>query len=334
TKVTTATHNLFVDVTGPDRTTVGRALAIIAAVLADLGAKVETVVVKYPDGRQETTPDMTPQEMTMRPEEACRVLGLELSAEELASCLSRLRHRANVESGVLRVKSPAYRADLMHEYDLIEDAAIGCGYERIPPKLVPAMTVARPQPIEELAEVCRRSLTGMGFLETMTLILTSPEEHLSRLGYPPDLPCIRLENPVSVEGTILRRHLFSGLLSTLSGNTTAEMPQHIFEIGDVFEPDAAAETGVRGLRRVGIAITGPKAGFADIKAVVEALGHEFELAPEFLAASLPFGIEGRCATAGRWGVLGEVHPEVLERFGITQPVAVAELAVARPGEET
>lgn len=327
TKVTAATRNLFVDVTGPDEATVGRTLAIVAAALADIGARVETVAVEYPDGRRTTTPDMTPREGTLRPEEACRVLGVELSAQELAGCLARLRHEATVAGGVLKVRSPAYRADLMHEYDLIEDAGIGYGYERVAPRLVPAMTVGRPQPIEELSEVCRRSLTGLGFLETMTLELTSPEEHLTRLGYPADLPCVRIENPASVEATILRRHLFTGLLATLSVNTTAEMPQHIFEIGDVFEPDGQAETGVRGRRRVGIAMAGPRTGFADIKAVVEALGHELDSKLEFRAQSLPFGIDGRGAAAGNWGVLGEVHPEVLERFGITQPVAVAELAV-------
>uniref|UniRef100_A0A7C4CCL9 phenylalanine--tRNA ligase n=1 Tax=candidate division WOR-3 bacterium TaxID=2052148 RepID=A0A7C4CCL9_UNCW3 len=329
TKVTAATRNLFVDVTGPDEGTVGRTLAIIAAVLADLGARVETVAVEYPDGRRTTTPDMAPREATLRPDEACRVLGVTLSPEELAGCLARLRHGATISGGVLRVRSPAYRADLMHDYDLIEDAGIGYGYERVTPRLVPAMTVGRPQPIEETAEVYRRSLTGLGFLETMTLQLTNAEEHLTRLGYPDDLPCVRLENPVRVEGTILRRHLFSGLLSILRVNTTAEMPQHIFEIGDVFEPDGAVETGVRGLRRVGIAMAGPKAGFAEIKAVVEALGHELGIEAGFRAAALPFGIDGRCAEAGTWGVVGEVHPAVLERFGIAQPVAVAELAVLR-----
>jgi phenylalanyl-tRNA synthetase beta chain len=338
TRVTEKTRNLFVDVTGPDRDAVGRTLCVIAAALADGGGRVETVLVEYADGRACETPDMTPATMKLSPKEACRVLGFELEPDEMAACLGRMRHSAasgksRTARSRIAVRIPAYRADVMHEYDLIEDVAIGYGFHRVQPRLVPAMTVGRPQKPEELSETCRRALTGLGLLETMTLLLTNPETHFRRLRQEDDGRCPRIENPAGSEQTIVRRHLLSGLLDTFRVNTAAEMPQHIFEVGDCFELDDEAETGTRMRRKAGIGMTGPKAGYAELKSVVEAVAAEFDLEPRFEPVEHPTFIPGRAAfirarRAGRgfeWGVAGEVHPEVLEQFGLGQPAALAEL---------
>ncbi len=354
TRVSEKTENLFVDVTGPDKHAVTKALCVIAAALADLGARVETVRVSYADGRAEVTPDMTPGRASVEPAQCRRVLGLELGPEEMCRCLERMRHDARVMSGRVEVAVAAYRSDIMHEYDIIEDVGVGYGYERLVPRLVKSMTVARPQPVEERSDVCRRALTGLGFLETMTLLLTSADEHLEKLGMDDDEQYAQLQNPASVEQAIIRRHLLSGLLATFRVNTTAEMPQSIFEIGDCFTLDAATVTGVRADRKVGIGITGPKAGFSDIKAAVESLAFELGMEIEYASPDKqlwPF-IEGRAAIISlrdkstdeqsgkvanreskiqnpesKIGIIGEVHPEVLERFGLSQPTALAELRV-------
>ncbi|MEO0079633.1 MAG: phenylalanine--tRNA ligase subunit beta [candidate division WOR-3 bacterium] len=333
TRVTEKTRELFVDVTGPDKYAITKILSIIAAALSDLGARVETVTIEFPDGRTEKTPDMSPTVMSLDPERTNAVLGVKLTPEEIAGLLARMRESARVEDSRVLVQVPAFRADIMHQQDLIEDVAIAYGYHRIEPRLVPTMTIGRPQPIEELSELCRRALTGLGFLETMSLELTSPQEHFSKLSLPDSTPCVVVENPATAEQTILRRHLFSGLLGTFRTNTTAPMPQNIFEIGDCFELDESQETGVRTLRRVAIGSAGPRAGFADIRSVVETLARELDLVLRFEPDERPFFIPGRAAKVSRqltdgrwqeWTVLGEVHPQVLEAFGITQPVVLAE----------
>jgi len=350
TRVTEKSKNLFVDVTGPDRHAVTKALCIVAASLADLGGKVETVSIRYPGNRVETTPDMMPARTRVEPANVRRVLGFELAPDEICRCLERMRHDARVAGKQVEVAVAAYRSDIMHEYDVIEDVGIGFGYENMKPRLVSDMTVAKPQPVEERSDVCRRALTGLGFLETMTLLLTSVDEHLKKLGMNDDGPYVQLQNPASIEQAIIRRHLLSGLLATFRVNTTAEMPQSIFEIGDCFELDPESATGVRAERRVSIGITGPKAGFADIKAAVESLAFEIGMELEYLPVEHPTFIAGRAAElrtrnqetkrprnrvcgprtpdpGARIGVLGEVHPEVLERFGLSQPTVLAELLI-------
>ncbi len=335
TKVTPKTRNLFVDVTGPDKNAITKTLAVIATGLADLGAKIETVQVVYPDGAKETTPDLSAQTMTIDPKAAERLVGVEVP--DMAKVLERMRYGAKPERGRLVLQVPAYRADIMHEYDVFEDVAIGYGYHNIVPRLVPSMTVGSHQPIEELSTTARRVMTGLGFLEIMTPALTSEKEHFEFLGLPVREPRVRLENPISVEQTIAREQLITGLLSTLRVNTTREMPQQVFEAGDCFEPSSEMETGVRTRRRLGAAVAGPRAGFADAKQALDALARELGLELRFEPLECPTFIPGRCArilartgqsaicnleSGMPWGVLGEVHPAVLESFGITQPTAL------------
>jgi phenylalanyl-tRNA synthetase beta chain len=343
TRVTQKTRNLFIDVTGPDKNAIEKTIAVIACGLADLGAKVETVQVAYPDGSKETTPNLKPQARSIDPEAVERLIGVEVA--DMPKVLERMRYGARMESGSIMLEVPAYRADIMHEYDIFEDVAISYGYRNIKPQLVPSMTVGSHQPIEELSTTARRVMTGLGFLEIMTPALTSVAEHYEKLGLPVPEHYVRLENPISVEQTLAREQLITGLLSTLRVNTTREMPQQVFEAGDCFELSKEMETGVRTRRKLAAAIAGPRVGYTDAKQVLDTLARELAVpaAPasgaessgelRFESFKSPTFIPGRCArvlvrTGDReiaWGLLGEVHPAVLEAFGITQPTALLEV---------
>ncbi len=330
TRVTARTRNLFIDVTGPDRHAVTKALAVVACSLVDLGAKVETVSIVYPDRTRVTTPDLSPEQRRIETAAVTRVLGFEVP--DMAGALRRMRYEATLENGLVRLAVPAYRADIMHDCDIIEDVAIAHGYHNVQPRLVPAMTVGGAHLVEERSVVCRRVMTGLGFLETMTLMLTNEQEHYTMLQLPvPDGYC-RLGNPASVEQTMMRSHLMSGQLATLRGNVAREMPQCIFEVGDCFNLDPAEENGVRTERRLAASITGPKAGFADVRAWCEALARELGLEVSFRPTEHPTFIPGRVAAvrAGNedWGVVGEIHPAVLEAFGLSQPVAMFEVTLS------
>jgi phenylalanyl-tRNA synthetase beta chain len=341
TRVTQKTRNLFLDVTGPDKNAIEKTIAVIACGLADLGAKIETVQVVYPDGSKEVTPNLQPQIRSIDPKAAERLVGVEVP--DMARVLERMRYGAKSDGGSLVLQIPAYRADIMHEYDIFEDVAIGYGYHSITPRLVPSMTVGSHQPIEELSTTARRVMTGLGFLEIMTPALTNVEEHHDKLGISAPECCVRLENPISVEQTIAREQLITGLLSTLRVNTTREMPQQVFEAGDCFELSGEMETGVCTRRKLAAAIAGPRVGYTDAKQALDALARELGLGLRFVGMdkdkSAPF-IDGRCAVVFTsfaqsaiynlqsetpWGVLGEVHPAVLESFGITQPTALLEI---------
>jgi len=318
-------------VTGPDKNAIEKTIAVIACGLADLDARVETVQIVYPDRSKEVTPDLKPQVRSIDPKAAEKLVGA--AVPDMAAVLERMRYGAEMKDGRLSVQIPAYRADIMHEWDLFEDVAIGYGYHNIAPRLVPSMTIGSHQPVEELATTARRVMTGLGFLEVMTQTLTNTGEHYEMLGHPIPAGYVKLENEISVEQTMMREQLITGLLSTFRANTTREMPQCIFEAGDCFELDPTQETGVRTRRKLGAAIAGPKAGYTDTKQALDALARELGLDLRFEPGECRPFIPGRCgrafASSGQsatsWGIVGEVHPEVLGKFGITQPVALFEV---------
>lgn len=334
TKVTPQTTNLFIDVTGPEPDAVKRTLNVIGAVFADLGARVERVLVDYPDGTVWQTPEMSPEVMVLELSEVRQVIGISLDSEETVRLLLRMRYGAEpLPDGKIRVLVPPYRSDVMHTRDLIEDVAIAHGYHRLKPEILPTVTASRPRKLEELGALLRRIMTGLGFIEIMSLNLSSPEAQFEKLGIPDDGRTVILENPISVEQRILRRHLLAGIMETFSRNITHAYPQKIFEVGDSFETDPQAETSARSRRQLALGIADARTGFAELRQVLEALCRELDRELRFAPEDrMPF-IPGRSAVitaAGeRAGYGGEVHPEVLERLGIGVPVVLAELDLER-----
>ena len=219
----------------------------------------------------------------------------------------------------------------MHPVDLYEDVAIAYGYHNIPKPLVPTMTVGQARPIESLSTLIRRTMTGLGFMEVFTFMLTHSENHYIKLRMEEGEDYVRIENPASIEQTMVRTHLMTGILETFKLNRSQPTPQCIFELGDVCTLDEAAETGARDVRKIAAAVMDPKTGFAEIKSTLESLAREIELAVTLQPADVPVCIPGRGAVVKtenqETGLLGEVHPEILENFDLVQPVSLFELRI-------
>jgi phenylalanyl-tRNA synthetase beta chain len=307
------------------------------------GARACAVEIAGPDGSRRT-PDFGPQEMTIAPSHAARILGIDVSTADAVELLRRMRHDAEATGpDEVRVGVPPYRNDILHEIDLIEDLAIAYGYHRITPSLVPTFTVGAQLPETARANRAREVLCGLGFAEVMTLVLTSPAAHDEALGRPATEQAVRVSHPVSSEQTMVRANLLAGLLATFEHNVTHPLPQRIFEVGQVTLLDPTAETLAVDRDRLACGIVAARAGFEDIKAVAEAMLREFDRRGELRAAGGPPFLPGRAAEI--WTVpdgggepalamwFGEVHPEVLERFHLQNPAVLleADLEVLRPG---
>jgi phenylalanyl-tRNA synthetase beta chain len=345
TKVTPKSRRLFIDVTGTGRRIVHRTLNILASSLLELdpGARLSAVRVQFPDV-EEVTPDFTPQEASLDLAAAARLLGIPLGASQARDLLRRMGHavgeaKGEIAAGRLRVQVPAWRNDILHERDLVEDLAIAHGYGNFPRRLTPTQTVGKPREAEQRADRLGDVLAGLGFTEIVGLFLTCHEQSDRVLGLPAHPATVLLENPISVEQTQLRTSLLPGILHTFARNRSNPLPQQVFEVGDVTFADSAAETGALDLRHAALGLIGPKAGFADIRALVEAVVRECSRPLRLRAHEAPFLLEGRGAlllgedARGRevaWGLLGEVHPRVLESLGLQNPVVIAELTVPGP----
>ena len=96
-----------------------------------MGGIVETVNVEYSD-QVLVTPDLTPQKMTLNVDYSNDNLGLDFSEAQTIEALQKSRLDAKVaEKGILDVTVPAYRIDILHEIDLVEEVAVGYGVFRM-----------------------------------------------------------------------------------------------------------------------------------------------------------------------------------------------------------
>ena len=196
------------------------------------------------------------------------------------------------------------------------------------------MTVGDELPIERARDIGRRTLTGLGCYEVMTLPISSPENAHAKMGLEEPQNYVQVGNPINVAQTMLRDSLVGGLLETLALNTHHDMPQQIFETGDITLLDEAGETGTKEHRRVAVAVTGVEAGFAEVRSIAESLAGQFKKKLEAepmesglftpgRGAKILLAVDGDKPT--QIGLIGEVHPAVLERFRLTHPTAVFEL---------
>ena len=333
TTVTTRTRDLFLDVTGTDEWAVGRALNILATSLAESGGALETVEIRR-GGKAVVTPDLAPEARTLDVAESNKLLGMRFTADETAERLRRMGYGAEPAGGQVRVLVPPYRADVLHAWDLVEDVAIGHGLANFEPEPLHHPTVGAQLPESRVSERARRSLVGLGFLETMSLTLSNARDQAERMQRP--LPAVvEVKNPVTEDHTMLRPSLLPGLLLVLKRNAHRDLPQRIFEVGVVThlkDGEAVFERRVAGVHVAG------RSNFSEAKGVVLALARDLGWGEATVEkVEDPAFVKGRCAglAAGGLprGVFGEVSPAVLEAFGLGHPVVAFELHLARgPGD--
>ena len=341
TKVKKGTTRVFVDVTGVSQAAVTKSLDTLVSSLAEIGGTIETVTIVDADCKKRTTPDLAPRTKEIDLAEAKRWLGLPLDEKSLAESLRKMRFDVAEQgaggrgqgAGKFTVSYPAYRTDIRHMVDLFEDVAIGYGYGNIEPRLVRSMTVGTPRPEEVLSERVRQVLLGLGYSEIMSLPLTTEEHEYERLRTPTPAEYPQVTNPKLKAYNVVRGHLLGGIFEALRENRRRPMPQRLFEVDNTVALDPSAETGAAEYRQVALAEIGRESGYATARSVVDALARELGWQAEYRAIEHPTFVPGRVAEVSLGGkpigVLGEVHPEVLTNFGLTYPVALAELTLER-----
>lgn len=333
TRVSAETRNLFLDVTGPSYGAVEKSLNVLATALADMGATIDKVYVKYP-GRTVISPSFEPEKMSLRVGYANRLLGIKVSDEEAIKCLEKCRLGAEkTGKGVLEVVIPPYRIDILHEVDLVEEVAIGYGYYRLKPTTPKAVTVGEKHPVYVVADTIRQIMLGLGFLEVMNFTLTNERVHYEFMRIKPE-NTVKLANPVSLEYTIMREMLLPGLMKNLAENKHESFPQRLFEVSDVAKINTRLETMCERRLHLAAVSSHSTANFTEMKSFSEALLANLGLENwQIKKARHPSFLDGRTAAIyikdKRVGVLGEIHPEVLNNFELENPTASLEIDLER-----
>jgi phenylalanyl-tRNA synthetase beta chain len=284
----------------------------------------------------------------LRPARLAALLGVEVPVERMTTLLGAVGVSATPKPAaggdVLACAPPAHRPDLELEVDLIEEVARLHGYEHIPATL-PATQRSPAATTDVVAERIHEALIGAGLSEAITYGFTAPARIAAlRLpeGHPVRRP-IALKNPLGEEQSVMRTSLMANLLAALARNLAhGEHDVRLFELGSVFLPSGQvlpAEVrhvaGVMCGERPGWLVPEGPIDFFDARGVVERLLAAVGLSAELQPARsedgfLHPGVGAAIVCAGEHvGVVGEVHPETRDAFGIAVPVMAFELNLDR-----
>lgn len=324
TRVTKSTTDIFLDVTGLDDN-VSVALNIIACALAERGGQLQSVVLRYPDAEMET-PSLAPKTMETSVADVNSLTGLELSAADCKKCCERMGLSAKLKpDGRLDVIIPAYRSDILHPWDIIEDIAIGYGYDRIKPEIPGTMVIGEVHPIEDKKRQVREIMIGLGYFEVLTFTLTSERKQFELMLRKRQEEEVQVASPISTEHTMLRSTIMPNLLEILALNQHRDLPQRIFEVGPVV-------LNIKEKYRLAAVSTHANANFAEVRSVVDSVLKEMcrdkvELSESEDGAFLAGRRADIIVDGKRIGVFGELHPAVILNFGLDHPVVGFEVAV-------
>lgn len=321
-------------------------LARAAQLMADLGAGTAArgVLDAYPSPRPH-------RRLPLRLSRVERLIGACPPRGEAVRILQALGFAVDDSGDDLQVVVPSFRRDVLQEEDLVEEIVRIWGYDRIPPTLARGgeITPVRRPPGLRLGRVVSRALNAAGLHECITWAFVDPAR-LKSMGWADPGVLIALQNPLSLERSVLRPSLVPGLLEVLATNASRQMPDvQAFEVGTVFARHRP-EDGDRPLHEeiwLALALTGLRAprgwhagrervdiydakGMAELALAAAGVSRAATACgpADRLPAYFEEGRGARLVLGGiELGCFGEVALAVREAFDLPAPVYAAELSL-------
>jgi phenylalanyl-tRNA synthetase beta chain len=321
-KVDETTKEVFIECTGTDLENVKQALNIIVTMLADMGGQIYSLDIIYPS-KTITTPNLNPEEMKVDIGYVNKILGLDLKENQIKTLLERMGFDYKNKKALI----PAYRTDILHQIDLIEDIAIAYGYENFIPSIPNLSTISAEDKFEIFKNKIADLLSGMGLIETCSYHLSNKEQQCSMMNT--NLSLIELENSISSDYNILKAWNIPSLMEILSSNKHHEYPQKIFTIGTIFKKNPKSETNIEEDERLAIAIASEKTDYTEIRQILDYLFRSINVKYEITETehdSFITGRVGRVIVNGKnVAYIGEISPQVITNWELEMPVTALEL---------
>jgi len=318
-KVDLSTQDIFVECSGSDLSNVQVALNILVTMFADMGGKIYSLEMEYPD-KILITPDLTPARMRLDLASINKLLGLDLKQEEAVDLLSKMGFGFDHKQQEVLV--PAYRDDILHQVDLAEDIAIAYGYENITEEIPRVATIGEEDPFEKFFNKVREILIGLELLEVKNYHLLMESELTEMMNLAE--PAIAIRNAVG-EHNHLRNSLLPSLLKNLRENMHQEYPQNLFEIGRTF----TRKENIDEVNKLAVILSDHKTDYTKIRQILEALFQSLGLegqVKELAHPSFILGRVGEIILKGKSiGLIGDFHPQVLENWDLVTPTVGFEL---------
>ena len=271
TKVTEKTKSLFIDITGTHKKSIEYALNIILMGLYLRGGEIHSLRLTD-EGKDWIYPNLNREKIELDISYSNKILGLNLSDNETADLLLKMRYGIYSRSkGKIVVEIPPYRADILHPIDLIEDISIAYGFENFTPEIPKIATIGQENSIEVFLRKVEEVMVGFNFVEVKNYILSNEDVLITKM-LDNKRKLVKTRNAVNTEFDTVRSSLLPLLIKTLVSNSHYEYPQNIFEVGIVVPDQNLMEK-----QYLACTICHPKSNFSEIKGVFNGLLSSFGL---------------------------------------------------------
>ena len=326
---------------GVDFATTVEHLERITALIVEICGQKDKTLVGPVDDQVVNLPTRKP--VHVRTARAVKVIGVPLTADQIADIFTRLGLEFVAQSDGFDVTPPSYRFDIEIEEDLIEEIARVYGFENIPalPPVAPNEMRIPPENRRSLFAV-RRLLADLDYQEVVNYSFVEESWEADFCG---NINPIRLLNPIASQMSVMRSSLIASLVANVRYNLNRKVSRiRVFETGAVFLRNPVVKDGdltVAGFdqpKRIAALAYGPVAeeqwgqaarnvDFFDVKADLEAL-----FAPQQLRfskvehAALHPGRAAQVILEGNAiGFIGELHPRWQQKYGLALAPVVFEV---------
>ncbi|MFW6121868.1 MAG: phenylalanine--tRNA ligase subunit beta, partial [Petrotogales bacterium] len=320
--VTPYTKEIFIDVTGTDRKAINYALNIVVTALAERGSHIFSTTV-HEDKNTYSSPDLNPTKKSLSVGYVNKILGTKLKEKEIIDCLGKMGYNCfALGKGEIDVEVPAWRSDILHGIDLVEDVAVGYGFDKFETDFPKALTFGRALPHHDLFNSLRSVMIGLGYNEVTTFTISNEKDEFTNMGLE-QAKMVQIENPIGEEYSGLRTSLLPSLLKILRENKHHQLPQQLFEVGIVVDEHAHNCYNFAGIK------IDAKANFTESKSIVEAVLRDIGVNYSIREGNHPAFIKGRYGfiikNERKIGGFGELHPQVIQTFELEHPIIAFEL---------
>jgi phenylalanyl-tRNA synthetase beta chain len=357
--------DLFVELTGTNQVSVNLAASIVACDLADNGFTIEPVEVEYrydtPFGKTCVTPYYFQEPVFCSLSRIEKYLGERIEASDCVKALARMGVKAEAAAGAERGNGPGgadigkaadaenagnrmggpgtsvpgvlawppeYRNDFLHAADVMEDIMMGRGLDTFKPERPRDFTVGRLSPVTLFSRRIKEIMIGMGYQEMIYNYLGSRKDLVEKMRGD-GKSIIRISNPMTENYEYVRDSVLASLVQSESVSGHAAYPHRIFETGKIARLDGNSGTVTR--QYLGFLEAGGETNFNAVAAELQTLFYYLAREYDVEESGDSRFIYGRAAAVlyneRPIGVFGELHPEVLENWGITVPCTACEFDV-------
>ncbi|MFP4365370.1 MAG: phenylalanine--tRNA ligase subunit beta [Spirochaetia bacterium] len=325
-------ENLFIELTGSDIYSLVLTASIVACDMADSGFTILPVKIQYPYdtpfGKEYITPFYFQEPVRLDVAYAAKLLGVEITSADAASAIQRMGSKVDIEGDSLLVYPAEYRNDFLHPVDIVEDIMIGRGMNSFEPLMPEDFTIGRLSPAEEFARKTKEIMVGLGFQEMVYNYLGSKKDFIEKMNISGE-EVIQIANPMTENYEYVRNSILPSLLESESVSANAVYPHKIFELGKTAFLDPSENYGSKTINSLGFLTAHKDADFNEVNSIISAICYYLNLDYTLEKLHDPRFIPGRCAEiyiSGKpFGKFGELHPEVLDRWGVQMPCTVGEM---------